>query len=310
MSNHLHQIGESWRRKAAGSALDKLRHEGLLPTLGVLSPLVNDWGVARGLCNFSPEEHENNIILAEEAGIAAIWLRDIPTYDPDFGDLGQVHDVWTFAGRLTAVTSNILIGTAAVVARLDHPLHILRRAGSIDSMSNGRFVLGIGGGDRANEASLFGVTTNASEMLSKLIEFVPKVWRDLSDTRLFPPPSQPDGVPLLAVGSMGKTISWIKENLNGIFVPSGPDLEARIAQVRAYWPEGVILCVQRIIVEADADLPLTDSGGGTLRGGVNDFASKLRSLKRAGVDHVCLNLRLNSRPISDILEQLSPLAQS
>lgn len=306
VTNGIHGIAESWLNTVPRSVLDQLRPEGHMPTLGVLSPLVNDWGVDPGVANFDSGDHERNILAAEKAGIAAIWLRDIPSYDPNFGDLGQVHDVWTFAARLAAITEKIIIGTAAVVVRMDHPLHILRRAGSVDRMSQGRFVLGLGKGDRAEEATVFGVERSASDALSSLTELVPGVWRDGSTSpKLFPRPSQPAGVPLIAVGSMGKSLSWIKDHMQGLFVPSGPDLEGRIAQTRASWPDGFILCIHRIVLDKDPDAPMTQFSNGTRHCGRHALAQELVKLRAAGVDHVCLNLRVNSRHIEDVIQEIS-----
>lgn len=74
----------------------------------------------------------------EAAGFAAVWLRDIPLRDPDFGDVGQAWDPVSYLGYLAASTSSLALGTAAVVAPLRHPLHLAKQAASIDHLSGGR----------------------------------------------------------------------------------------------------------------------------------------------------------------------------
>jgi hypothetical protein len=36
----------------------------------------------------------------DDAGIAAVWLRNVPFFDPSFGDVGKVFDPMVYAGFL------------------------------------------------------------------------------------------------------------------------------------------------------------------------------------------------------------------
>jgi len=38
------------------------------------------------------EDHQMMAQLADQLGFSALWMRDIPFYDPSFGDTGQVFD--------------------------------------------------------------------------------------------------------------------------------------------------------------------------------------------------------------------------
>ena len=33
---------------------------------------------------------------AEELEFSGLWFRDVPLYDPNFGDVGQIYDPWTY----------------------------------------------------------------------------------------------------------------------------------------------------------------------------------------------------------------------
>jgi luciferase-type oxidoreductase len=94
---------------------------------------------------------------ADEAGFAALWLRDVPFLDPDFGDAGQVLDPFVYAGFLAAVTSRIGIGTAGVVLPLRDPLIVAKQATSVDQLLGARFLLGLSSGDRPEEYPAFRV---------------------------------------------------------------------------------------------------------------------------------------------------------
>lgn len=49
--------------------------------------------------------------LAEDLGFSALWIRDVPFYDPNFGDVGQGLDPMVTMGYLAAKTKKIAIGT-------------------------------------------------------------------------------------------------------------------------------------------------------------------------------------------------------
>lgn len=87
---------------------------------------------------------------AEALGFTALWSRDVPLRDPNFGDLGQVYDPWAWLGWIAAHTSEIALATGAIVLPVRHPLHVAKAAASIDRLSGGRFVMGVAAGDRCS----------------------------------------------------------------------------------------------------------------------------------------------------------------
>ncbi len=93
---------------------------------------------------------------ADELGFAAIWARDVPFFDPSFGDAGQVYDPWVWLGMLAARTRRITLGTAGIVLPLRHPFHTAKAAFTLDAVSTGRFILGAASGDRRAEFPAFG----------------------------------------------------------------------------------------------------------------------------------------------------------
>lgn len=94
---------------------------------------------------------------ADEAGFAAVWLRDVPFWDPNFGDVGQILDPMIYAGYLAAVTRQITIGTAGIVLPLRDPLIVAKQATSVDQLLGGRFIMGVATGDRPTEYPAFGI---------------------------------------------------------------------------------------------------------------------------------------------------------
>jgi hypothetical protein len=77
-------------------------------TFGFIAPL-------EGYPESAGPSLEGHVELARKAdrmGMAAMWLRDVPFYESNFGDVGQILDPMVYAGWLAAVTRDIAIGTA------------------------------------------------------------------------------------------------------------------------------------------------------------------------------------------------------
>lgn len=134
-------------------------------SIGLEAPLDNDWTAAgeqaRRQAGRLPGEpdlqrHADLAVLADRLGFRALWVRDVPLYDPAFGDAGQVFEIFTYLGYLAGVTRDILLGTAAVVLPLREPLLTLKSAASVQRLSGNRLLLGVASGDRPVEYPLFG----------------------------------------------------------------------------------------------------------------------------------------------------------
>jgi probable F420-dependent oxidoreductase len=96
---------------------------------------------------------------AEETGWHGIWLAD--HYMPDTGDAtparGDVYECWALLPALAAVTGRVRIGTLVSPTSVHHPALLAKRAASIDQLSGGRMVLGLGAGWQVNEHHAYGI---------------------------------------------------------------------------------------------------------------------------------------------------------
>jgi alkanesulfonate monooxygenase SsuD/methylene tetrahydromethanopterin reductase-like flavin-dependent oxidoreductase (luciferase family) len=85
---------------------------------------------------------------AESVGFDAIWLPDRLTNIRD----GQKRGVWesmTMLSAIAAVTSRVEIGQAVLRSIYRNPALLAKMVESIDEISGGRFILGIGSGSSA-----------------------------------------------------------------------------------------------------------------------------------------------------------------
>jgi probable F420-dependent oxidoreductase len=65
-------------------------------------------------------------------------------------------DPYSTLGYLSACTTRIRLTTSVLVLGYHHPLEIIKRGGTLDRMSNGRLILGVGAGYLEKEFNLLG----------------------------------------------------------------------------------------------------------------------------------------------------------
>lgn len=259
---------------------------------------------------------------ADEIGFAALWSRDVPLFDPDFGDAGQVYDPWVWLGQVAANTKRIALATGGIVLPLRHPLHVAKAATSVDQLSGGRFILGAASGDRASEYPAFArsheTRGDAFRDSVKVIrrvtaESFPKIesgFGKMQGLDLLPKPAF-GRLPFLAVGSARQTVQWIAENTDG-WVTYPRDIEAQQRRIDLWKmaldqraPGLLKPFVQSLFIDLteDPDEAPTPIFLG-FRLGRNRLIEHLEALKGLGVHHVFFNLRHGHRPAAEVLEEL------
>jgi probable F420-dependent oxidoreductase len=96
---------------------------------------------------------------ADRTGWYGVWLAD--HYMPDTGTTetagGDMHEVWGVLPAVAAVTERVRVGPLVSPTTMHHPALLAKRAATIDHLSGGRMVLGIGAGWQINEHAAYGV---------------------------------------------------------------------------------------------------------------------------------------------------------
>lgn len=279
-------------------------------TLGVELPLDNDWSpdaVPGGRLPGEPDlaAHHDRAVLADRLGFAALWLRDVPLYDPSFGDAGQVFDPFPYLGYLAAVTSRIVLGTAAIALPLRHPLQVAKMAATVERLSGGRLVLGVASGDRPVEFPAFGVDHAArAELVRTGVAALRSAWAP-GTTAVLPKPS--GHLPLVMAGRGGQTVAWIAEHLDGHFTYHRPP--AAMAEVADYWHHATpvfkpLLTTMLVDLAEDPNTPTHPMRFGA-RLGAKELVEYLDRLRAVGVNHVALNFRPSRRPVEEVMEEIA-----
>ena len=101
--------------------------------------------------------------LADGEGWHGIWFAD--HYMPNTGSeaiaAGDMHECWAILPAIAAVTERVRLGSLVSPTSIHHPAILANRAATIDHISNGRLVLGIGAGWQINEHHAYGIELEA-----------------------------------------------------------------------------------------------------------------------------------------------------
>ena len=293
--------------------IDKLKNLGF--SIGVELPLDNDWskdGQQKRIKEGKPfgvpdmSQHKERIILADELGFSTAWVRDVPLYDPNFGDAAQVFEAFTYLGYLAGITNNILLGTAAIVLPLRQPWLVRKSANTMAELSNNRLILGVASGDRPSEYPLFNVDYAArGQLFREAIE----VLKDESDSKLQPGQKiypQVAQYPIYAAGLAQQSPQFIGENLDGwLAYPGTPDDHVkRVALWRSVAGDKPYVSFIHLDFVDNPDAPIERHHFG-VRTGVNGLIKELNSMKAAGVDHIGLHFRRNEINIEQSMEDIA-----
>ena len=155
---------------------------------------INDMGVllpTRGVLVYARGERprvELNWQMAETAeriGYDSVWVGDSITSKPRLEPL-------TIMAALAARTSRVKIGTAVMLNALRHPVHLAHSISTIDNISDGRVVLGLGAGRSykqmfVDEDSVVGIPiAERADRMEESIDLLKNLWShdDVSNSGL------------------------------------------------------------------------------------------------------------------------------
>ena len=94
---------------------------------------------------------------AEAAGFDSIWLYDHLLYRSTGGDTNGIWECWTILAALAEATERVELGTLVICNSFRNPALLAKMAITLDEVSNGRFILGVGAGWNQPEYDAFGI---------------------------------------------------------------------------------------------------------------------------------------------------------
>lgn len=112
---------------------------------------------------------------AERWGLDAIWLAELH-FDPERSVLSSPMCI---ASAIAARTQRIKIGVAVQVLPLCNPLRIAEEAATVDQISRGRLIFGVGRSGVAKTYEAYGVPyAESRERFAEALDIIMKAWTD------------------------------------------------------------------------------------------------------------------------------------
>jgi alkanesulfonate monooxygenase SsuD/methylene tetrahydromethanopterin reductase-like flavin-dependent oxidoreductase (luciferase family) len=143
---------------------------------------------------------------AEEGGLDSVWVYDHLLFRGD-GETTGIHECWTILAAIAEATSRVQLGTIVMCTSFRNAALLAKMAGTLDHLSEGRLILGIGCGWHNPEYEAFGYPTDHKvgrfEEALKIIRSLIREgradldgrWMRVNDAVLVPP-ARPD-LPIL-----------------------------------------------------------------------------------------------------------------
>ncbi len=292
-------------------------------TVGVFLPLrfyQGDMAVLEGQADLVSD--------IDKRGFAAVWLRDVPLFDPGFGDAGQVFDPFTYLAFLAARTERVALATGSAIFSLRHPIDLAKMATTTDRLSGGRLVLGIASGDRPVEFPAYGI--DIDDRGERFAEAVTWFRRLVTEDRPalngalgtmgggdLLPKAATGRIPLIVTGSSRQTPEWVADHADGwlTYPQSTHNSEGpkRLGQNIRAWRSRIgdggfrpHMTNEWLDLVEDPDFPRTPMQGGfVLRTGRNGLIDLLGEWRDAGVNHAALGIQFAERPAAEIIQELA-----
>jgi alkanesulfonate monooxygenase SsuD/methylene tetrahydromethanopterin reductase-like flavin-dependent oxidoreductase (luciferase family) len=265
---------------------------------------------------------------AEAVGFDSLWVADhawmirrdyyegigrpVPPEVADMPPAG-VWEGWTLLTALAAATSRVQLGVLVACTGFRNPALLAKMADTLDEISGGRLILGLGAGDSLSEHRAMGYPTDhlVSRFEEALIitrrllrngalSFAGTYYR-IDGFELRPRGPRPDGPPIL-IGTLGnrprmlRLVAQHADIWNGSLVyarsrvDAVPSLREQVdAACRQHGrdPRTLLRSLQIQVAQPEQQAP----GSDLMTGPPEEMAASLRALAAEGIGHVQLALR-------------------
>ncbi|HKV84712.1 MAG TPA: LLM class flavin-dependent oxidoreductase [Ktedonobacterales bacterium] len=267
---------------------------------------------------------------AEQIGLDSVWVADHLISRMAGKDEEGVWECFTLLGALAAVTSRVTLGPLVACTSFRNPALLAKMADTLDDISGGRFVLGLGAGWHEPEYAAFGypfdhLATRFEESLEIIVPLLRKgsvsysgQYVSTGDAVLRPRGPSKGAMPILIGARRPRMLSLIARYADAYNTVWHMDP----AVVTQRWDEMKAAC--RAIDRDPATLELTagtivrllgpdtpaDPESKYIQGEPEEVAQRLRGFAEVGVQHLIVVLDPISHPVVERFARVAELLKS
>ena len=210
----------------------------------------------------------------------------------------SMYDPFVALAAAAAVTENLRVGTSIALIPQRDPIHTAKEVATLDQISNGRVVLGIGAGWNAEEMEAHGTDPSTRfRVMREKVEAIKTLWTqevaeyhgrhvDIPPTWQWPKPVQDPHPPILMGGAgpnvLNRVVNYCDGWLPAVHMNFTEDLRGRFTPVEEFPDE--VAKLQRLAAERGKPRPQVQCGV--------DMTSRipLEQLEEMGVTRLMLGL--------------------
>lgn len=272
-------------------------------SLGLMVP-IRDGSMGGDMPRF--EDLVEIATQARDVGFEVIWIPDHFTMEHD-GGLAGTWECWTMMAAVAARVPGIQIGPLVSCTGFRNPGLIAKMTETMDEISGGRFILGLGAGWNELEYRQFGYPFDyRASRFEEAVQIIHPLLRDgyadlagrffqANEAMNQPRGPRPDGVPLL-IGSNGKrllkTVAGYADAWNSDWEAEPARMAALIGNVDASCEEigrspGTLIKTGSTRFAMDDDVPQQP---GMMRGSVDEIVERMVAFRDLGLQHLVCGL--------------------
>ena len=260
---------------------------------------------------FSYQETREFAQRAEESGFDSIWLYDHFLYRSEGKPTVGILECWTMLSALAEATRRVELGTLVLCNSFRNPAMLAKMAITLDEVSQGRLILGIGAGWNKPEYDAFGFPFDhrvgrfeeALQIIRPLlrqgrVDFQGKYYQ-ARDCEIKPLGPRPEGPPLM-IGSFGKRMLGLTAKYADLWntgylgqpetlvIPRQELIVACQQTGRDPTTLGVTAMIALYFPDLAPKAPELDNP--PLTGSPEEIAQAMRGYEQAGAEHIMFHL--------------------
>ncbi|MGE3272025.1 MAG: LLM class flavin-dependent oxidoreductase [Chloroflexota bacterium] len=277
----------------------------------------------------SRETIRASILQAERLGYDSVWTIDhVISPQANAEQFGLLYDPLVVMGLAAGITERVQIGVSVLVLPYRHGVLTAKMVASLDDLSNGRIILGVGAGWNAVESGILGLPFDErGPMTDEYIKIMRELWSnpsaqfsgkytEFSDVEFRPMPVQKGGPPIWVGGSsrpaLRRTVelgdAWHPINRTPDQMREGKAEILKLCERfgRATPPEITLRIDARIILD-DHPYPKPAHAGHKIVGTPSQVVEQLEEMREIGVEH--FSLEFVGRDFDDFTAQVDAFAE-